>query len=290
MSDNKPKLGLWILLGKFGGKLITLILKMVQGLKLAKVGLAGATLASYTALYSWKFAVMLLIAIGFHESGHVWAMKKMGIKTKGFYFLPFLGGVAIAEDNYKTYGQNAYISIMGPIWGALLAYVSGAVYLITGDPLWAAAAAWMATVNLFNLLPINPLDGGQLLRAISFSIGKRTGLWFLAISLVIATVAMVFLKMGLFVLILAIGAAELWSEFRKRNRMKKDEAIRKHVDLLMPGFSDTFEPTISYPKDMNKNQLALTCISYVGTIAVLILLLKLTNHIPGADLAHNFLE
>lgn len=138
MSEKKSRIGIWALLGKLGGKVFSLFAKLLKGLKFTKVGLAGLSFAGYAAIFSWKFALLLMIAVGFHESGHVWAMKRSGMKTKGFYFLPFVGGAAIAEEEYKSYGQNVFISIMGPIWGALLAWVCGVVYWSTGNPMWAA--------------------------------------------------------------------------------------------------------------------------------------------------------
>lgn len=80
MTEKKSS-GFWALLVKGGTTLL-------KGVKLLKVVFAAATFASYAYLFTWKFALMVLIAIGFHESGHVWAMKKTGMKTKGFYFLP----------------------------------------------------------------------------------------------------------------------------------------------------------------------------------------------------------
>jgi Zn-dependent protease len=233
-----------------------------------------------------------MIAIGFHESGHVWAMKKMGIKTKGFYFLPFIGGAAIAEENYKTYGQNSFIAIMGPVWGALMAWGAGIAYWETGNPMWAAAAGWMATLNLFNLLPITPLDGGQLMRAIAFSIHKNLGVLFLALSLLGAGFIMWKLHIGLFVLILGVGAIELFLEVRYRLRMAKVregslskwELPNDHLDYDQP------DGLKRYPDSMNKKQLALTVVAYAGTIAVLITLLFLMANVPGADLAKQFLE
>ena len=292
MSEKKTKVGLWALVGKLGGKVASLFAKLLKGLKFTKVGLAGASFAGYAALYSWKFALLLMIAVGFHESGHVWAMKRMEIKTKGFYFLPFVGGAAIAEEQYKTYGENVYIAIMGPIWGAVMAWACGVLYWTTGNPLWAAAAAWMATLNLFNLLPITPLDGGQLVRSIAFSIHKGAGVAFLAISMLLAGVVLWKFKIGFFVLILAIGALELFLEIRTRIKIQKyrDREISRFE--LPYGVWDETQPDgiKKYPDAMSKKQLALAAISYVGTIAILILLVKLTSHVPGADLAHNFLE
>ena len=104
MSEKKST-GFWALLGKG-------LATVFKGAKLLKVIFAAATFASYAYMFTWKFALMVLIAIGFHESGHVWAMKKTGMKTKGFYFLPFLGGVAVGTErettstSYVTYSEN----------------------------------------------------------------------------------------------------------------------------------------------------------------------------------------
>ena len=291
-TEKKSKAGLWALFAKLGSKLAGIFAKLLKGLKLTKVGLAALSLAGYAAVFNWKFGLLLMIAVGFHESGHVWAMKKMGIKTKGFYFLPFIGGAAIAEEQYRTYGENAYIAIMGPIWGALMAWGAGVLYWVTGNPMWAAAGAWMATLNLFNLLPITPLDGGQLVRAIAFSIHKNLGVLFLALSLLFAGIIMYKLHIGLFVLILIIGALELFMEVRYRLRMAKVRAGTLSKWRLPESHLDsTQEDGLKrYPDSMNKKQLALTAVSYAGTIAVLIVLLFLMQGVDGADLAKQFLE
>jgi Zn-dependent protease len=291
-TEKKTRAGLWALFAKLSSKLFSILAKLLKGLKFTKIGLAALSLAGYAAVYNWKFGLLLMIAVGFHESGHVWAMKKMGIKTKGFYFLPFIGGAAIAEEQYRTYGENSYIAIMGPVWGALLAGLCGIAYWMTGIPMLAAAGAWMATLNLFNLLPITPLDGGQLVRAIAFSIHKNLGVLFLAISLAFAGFIMWKLHIGLFVLILAVGALELSLEVRYRLRMAKVrrgelnkwELPMDHLDYDQP------DGLKRYPDSMNRKQLALTIFSYAGTIAVLVTILKLLSSVPGADLAANFLE
>lgn len=277
---------------KLGGKLISVGTKLLKGLKFTKVGLAAASLAGYAAVYNWKFGLLLMIAIGFHESGHVWAMKKMGIKTKGFYFLPFIGGAAIAEEEYKTYGENAFIAIMGPVWGALLAGICAVVYYVTGVPMLAAAAAWMATLNIFNLLPITPLDGGQLMRSIAFSINKTLGVVFLVLSMALGIFIMLKLKVGLFALILAVGGLELFLELRRRFQLMKVKNGTLPIWKLSPSMLDESQPDglKRYPDAMNGTKLALTALSYVGTIAVLLVILFLMVHVPGADLAKQFLE
>ena len=291
-SDKKPRAGLWALFAKLGSKLIGIVTKLVKGLKVTKVGLAAASLAGYAALWSWKFGLLLMIAVGFHESGHVWAMKKMGIKTKGFYFLPFIGGAAIAEEQYKTYGENAFIAIMGPVWGAMLAWVCGCVYWATGIPLFAAAAAWMATLNIFNLLPITPLDGGQLVRSVAFSIHKNVGVLFLALSLIAGGIIMWKLRIGLFVLLLAVGALELFLEVSARLKLAKVRAGEMNRWELPERMLDKTQPDglKKYPDAMDGKQLALTAVSYVATLAVLVIILRMMVGVPGADLAANFLE
>lgn len=291
-KEKKSNAGLWALFAKLGTKLISIGTKLLKGLKFTKVGLAAASLAGYAAVYNWKFGLLLMIAVGFHESGHVWAMKKMGIKTKGFYFLPFIGGAAIAEEEYKTYGENAFIAIMGPVWGALLAGICAVAYYVTGVPMLAAAAAWMATLNIFNLLPITPLDGGQLMRSIAFSINKTLGVVFLVLSMALGIFIMLKLKVGLFALILFVGGLELFLELRRRFQLMKVQNGTLPIWKLPASMLDESQPDglKRYPGAMNGQKLALTALSYVGTITVLLVILFLMVHVPGADLAKQFLE
>lgn len=246
-------------------KLFSIFIKLIKSAKGLKFAFAGATLASYSFLFSWKFALLIMLAIGFHESGHVWAMRKQGMKTKGFYFIPFVGGAAIAEEEYKTYKQNVYVAIMGPVWGAIMALGCIVCYLIFDSPMFAAAGAWMAALNLFNLLPISPLDGGQILRSICFSIHKSVGLIFLLISMALSILILYYLKVGLFALVLFFGGLELGLEWSQRKYK-------------------------TYPDSLSKKDFILTTASYVGLVAILIGMMLGMKDIPGADLASNFFQ
>lgn len=149
---------------------------------LTKIGLLVLTFALYSLLLTWKFAILLMLAIGWHEAGHVWAMRRVGVDTKGFYFVPFFGGVAISGTNYKSNVDRVIVFIMGPVWGTLMALGTLALYWITGSPILGAAAYWQGILNLFNLIPANPLDGGQIFSAIFNSVNKRVGQVFSALS------------------------------------------------------------------------------------------------------------
>lgn len=291
-DDKKPKAGLWALFAKLGSKISSVFFKLLKSFKLLKVGLAAASLVGYSVLYNWKFAILLMVAIGWHESGHVWAMRRVGIKTKGFYFLPFIGGAAIAEDEFKSDADNAYVSIMGPIWGLLMSAVAGALYYITGQPLWAAASGWMAMLNIFNLLPITPLDGGRIMRCITFGIHQGLGVIFLILSMIAGVYVMFHFHIGLFAILLIVGGLELFVELNRRFKLAKVRRGEMNRYNLPSSMLDSSQPDgiKKMPTTMNGKQLALTILSYVGTTLVLVAIMKLMAHVPGADLAANFLE
>lgn len=291
-DDKKPKAGLWALFAKLGTKLLSVFTKLLKSLKLLKVGLAAASLVGYSVLYNWKFAILLMVAVGWHESGHVWAMKRVGIRTKGFYFLPFIGGAAIAEDEFKSDADNAFVSLMGPVWGLLMAAAAAGLYWFTKQPLWAAAAGWMAMLNIFNLLPITPLDGGRVMRCITFSIHQWLGIIFLVLSLIAGVFFMIHFHIGLFAILLVVGALELFLELSRRFKLDKyRRGLIPKWGLPSAMLDDTQPDGLKkLPATMKAGQLALTVLSYVGTTLLLVMLMKMMAHVPGADLAANFLE
>lgn len=219
--------GLWVLIGKLGGKLIPTLIKLAKGLKFGKFAAAGLTFGAYSMLFSWKFVVVLMGSIFLHECGHIWAMRRCGMSVKGIYFLPFMGAAAVSDEAFKSRGDEAYIALMGPIWGLGIAVLTYIGYLLTGVPLIAALAGWMAMVNLFNLLPINPLDGGRLLKSVAFSLSSWGGVAVMAGGLVLALILAV--KAGLMLLWLMIiaGLLELLGEIREIRRQRSGRMMRR---------------------------------------------------------------
>lgn len=139
---------------------------------LTKIGLALVSFLVLTYFTTWKFAILALMMIGIHEHGHLWAMRWYGLKTGGFYFIPFVGGVATPAENQflSSRWSECIVALMGPLWGFGVALVWAGVYWMTNDPMWAYAAFWGAMMNLFNLLPIIPLDGGWIMKSTAHSI------------------------------------------------------------------------------------------------------------------------
>lgn len=129
-------------------------------------------LASFSYLWGWKQALLLAAIIILHELGHALAMLMVGIPVKGVYLVPFFGGAAIAGAPYRSEAQNGFVALMGPGFSLLptLAFVLAANE--TGAADWRRAAELSAIVNLINLAPIYPLDGGQVLKAVLVSVNR----------------------------------------------------------------------------------------------------------------------
>lgn len=200
--------------GKFIGPLI-------KSSKFLKVGFAVSSFVSYSYLFTWKFAALLMLVIFIHESGHLWAMRKCKIKTKGIYFIPFIGGAAVAESSFKTYSNESFVALMGPIWGLLTTLTMMIIYLVTNNPFFAGACGWTAMINLFNLLPIYPLDGGRILRSISFSVNSRAGWVFLIWGFIGGLALAIRYHYWIFFFLLLISVPEIIIEYRKTRQKKK---------------------------------------------------------------------
>jgi Zn-dependent protease len=135
--------------------------------KAGKLVLALASFAAYAFLFTWQFAVIILGMLVIHEGGHLRCMKHYGMKTRGIYLIPLIGAAAVAEGNFPSRRAEATIALAGPLTGAALAAGTGLLYFATRNGAFAAAAAWMALINLFNLLPVVPLDGGRVVKSIT---------------------------------------------------------------------------------------------------------------------------
>jgi Zn-dependent protease len=248
-KDVTPRLGLWILALKLGAKLLPALGKVLGLAVKTKGGLAALSFAGYSFMFTWQFAVVIMVSLGIHEAGHVWAMRRCGIPTKGFYFIPFFGGAAVPDRTWRTQKEHLYVALMGPIWGILVALPCIAAFLVTGNVLWAGIASWVAAINLINLLPIYPLDGGRVLHSVMLPSKSRAQLFsFIALSLGMGTL-MAYVGIYLFAYMSLIGLLQLSVENRKMesdlanakeaNQLKEMVATqRKRLEIISPGVFD----------------------------------------------------
>lgn len=206
-AQDKSKLGVVALLFKLGPKFAKVGLKL---LKTIKPGAAIVTIGAYSLIFSWKFAVALVVHILVHECGHVYAMWRSGVAVKGIYLIPFFGGAAVSKGIAKTRHNAAYIALNGPVWGMFLCILLTALHFATSAqwPFLGAMAAWGALINLFNLLPILPLDGGRILTSLAHTSSRGLGPVITFGSLLLGAMVAYFADLQLLVLMVFIGLME----------------------------------------------------------------------------------
>lgn len=235
--------------------------KLFKSAKVIKVVLAGASVAGYAWLFSIEFALMLIACLVVHEYGHVRAMQYFGIKTKGIYLIPFVGGLAVSDDKITTRWQDVVISLMGPAFGLITSVLSLVLYYATEMEIFAGVAVLSALLNLFNLLPILPLDGGHVLKSISFSMRSWVGLSVCLLGVLFGLWLSYTFGLMLLVFFLLIGALEIVFEWRGRHTshlMPLDKygqgfsavmyalVVAGHIAVMMH-FADSENPILSLP-------------------------------------------
>jgi Zn-dependent protease len=125
------------------------------------------TFAGFGFWFGWTAAVVLIVALFVHEFGHLLAFRMLGQPWGRMVFLPFLGAIAVPRFSFESQAQSVFSALMGPGFSLILPML--AIIAINNDavhaPWLAQVAIVSAALNLFNLLPVEPLDGGVAIRA-----------------------------------------------------------------------------------------------------------------------------
>jgi Zn-dependent protease len=125
----------------------------------------GFTIWFYAMPMGWGWAVAagLVFSIFIHECGHALAARRYGLPYRGMRFIPLVGGVVFHQQGNTTVTENAFIGIMGPVFGTLVAVACAVAYHFTREPFWHGIAHLNFMMNAANLLiPAPPLDGHWL--------------------------------------------------------------------------------------------------------------------------------
>jgi Zn-dependent protease len=126
----------------------------------------GTFVAFYWALYGAKFGIGFAVLILVHEMGHYIDIKRRGLPAEMPVFLPGLGAYVRWSALGVTAQTRAFVSLAGPLAGAVGAAVCALLWLQTGDSLWRGLASATALLNVLNLIPVWVLDGGQAVAAL----------------------------------------------------------------------------------------------------------------------------
>lgn len=139
--------------------------------KLGKVLTTGGTMLLsmlvYSWVFGWKYAAGFVLLIFVHEMGHYVAARRRGLPVGAPTFIPFVGAWISMKEMPRDVETEAYVGFAGPLAGTAVAMACYFLARETDSRLLLALAYSGCMLNLFNLIPISPLDGGRITAIIS---------------------------------------------------------------------------------------------------------------------------
>lgn len=196
------------LIAKFAAQAKALLLLLPKLKLITTAGSALISIAAYSLLWGWPFAAGFVALLFIHEMGHVIQLRRQGIHASAPTFIPFLGAVIASRSLGDDAFAEAKVGLAGPVLGTAGAALCLAAAWLTGSMFLMALAYVGFLINLFNLIPVVPLDGGRAMAAMA------PALWFIGFAAIIA--ATVIFPNPFMVVILAFAGFELWRRWRHR--------------------------------------------------------------------------
>jgi Zn-dependent protease len=206
-----------LLLAKFGAKAKVLLFALPK-LKLFTTSASMlVSIVAYQLIFGWAFSVGFVLLLLLHEVGHVIQLRREGVEASAPVFIPFLGAAIWSKSLGRDTAAEARVGLAGPILGSIATLVPLGIWLATGEELWRALAYIGFFLNLLNLLPVLPLDGGRAMAALS------PWVWFAGfVGLIVLTF---FFPNPILILVLLFGGIESWRRWKER---KTPEAQAYH--------------------------------------------------------------
>jgi Zn-dependent protease len=199
-----PLVALGALLAKFK----TLAFAIFKFKIFATSGTMLVSVAAYAWIWGWKFAVGFVLLLLVHEMGHVLELRRQGVPASAPLFIPFLGAVVGMKQMPHDAWREARVALAGPILGSLGAAAVWAAGEALDSQLLIALAFTGFFLNLFNLLPVVPLDGGRAMAAV------HPALWAVGLA---GLLALAFWHPNpILIIVLLLGGVELWRRWQLR--------------------------------------------------------------------------
>ncbi len=188
---------------------------------LTTAGTALVSVAAYSLFWGWTFALGFVVLLFVHEMGHVIQLRREGIKASAPMFIPFMGALITAKSLGENALAEARVGLAGPVLGTVGAGVCLVIAEATNSDMFRALAYIGFFLNLFNLLPVVPLDGGRAMAAMA------PWMWFVGFG---ALVAMVFVFPNpILLIIVLLGGFETWRRWKQRKTRSLEQAAYYRV-------------------------------------------------------------
>lgn len=190
-----------------------ILLLLLNAAKLGKILTTGGTMllsvVAYSFLFGWLYALGFVLLLFVHEMGHYIAARREGLTVGAPIFIPFLGAWVALKDQPLNASQEAYIGLAGPLVGSLGALVCFFLARNFDSTLLLAISYSGFFLNLINLVPILPFDGGRITAAISPKI------WYLGIPVLIAL--FIYNPSPLFIIVALLALPATWRALRDKD-------------------------------------------------------------------------
>ena len=164
------------------------------------------SIGAYAIEWGWMFALGFVVLIFVHEMGHAVAMRLEGIPAGAPVFVPFVGAFIAMQGQPRNAAVEARVAMAGPVVGSLAAWAVLGAGLALDQKLLVALGHTGVLINLFNLVPVPPLDGGRIAGAFT-----RT---YWVIGYAIGVVALLLTWSPMLLLVLAVGLFALVRRWR----------------------------------------------------------------------------
>jgi Zn-dependent protease len=188
-------------------KLKTILVLLPKIKVLTTSGSMLVSIAAYSLIWGWKFALGFVVLLFVHEMGHVIALRREGVEASAPLFIPFLGALVWAKSLGGNALAEARVGLAGPILGSIGAAACLPIAWSTDNDFWMALAFTGFFLNLFNLLPVTPLDGGRAMAALT------PWMWFVGLALIIG---LAFAFPNPIILIIAVvGAFDVYGRWKR---------------------------------------------------------------------------
>lgn len=193
--------------------MIKLLLLLFSGVKLAKLFTTGGTMLlsvlAYAWIFGWRYAVGFVLLMFVHEMGHFLAARQRGLDVGLPTFIPFVGAWVELKDLPHDAETEAWVGLGGPLIGSLGALACYFAAREADSNLLLAIAYSGFFLNLLNLVPLPPFDGGRITAVLSPRI------WLLGVPVLVGI--FVWRPSPMLILIAILAAPQIWKAIKYRS-------------------------------------------------------------------------